>query len=200
VRDVFKVYLIAGKEFGAQITTASAGADFDLFLFGPTARSVTTTPVTYDARTGSNESIYYDVKKSGWYYLDIAAYDGSNGGTTSTAGTYQLKALLYPVPYQFASFHVPMKAKKRAWFTVSVRVYPTYLRTSKAVTLVAQKHVGSAWKHTTKVTIRGKNLKAGGTKFKARAKLNSGTWHIRAVFKDVDHAAFRTAWKKVKIK
>lgn len=199
-RDVYKVHLVAGKRFGAFVETATAGTNFDLLLFSASATNAATSkPLTRDIRPGSDAVIAVDVRKAGWFYLDIEASNGSHGAT-STPGTYTLEAAQYPVPYVFKKFSVPSKAKKNAWFTVSAYLGPTYLRTGKPVTLVAQKRVGAAWKHTMKVSVAGKDVAGNATKFSARAKLASGLWRIQARFADVDHKTMTTVWKNLRVK
>ncbi len=199
VRDVYKVWLYARKEYGAEITSATAGSNIDLLLFSSTATNVVTSrPIAYDAREGSKELVWFDVRKSGWYYLDV--YNGASETSVTGPVSYRLHAAQYPVPYALTSFRVPTKARKNSWFTVSIQLGPTYLGTGKPITFVAQKIVGTVWKHTMTVSVSGKNLASGVTKFSQRAKLASGTWRVRAIFKDVDHAATKTAWKLVKVK
>jgi hypothetical protein len=84
--DVYRVDLTAGKWIYASLSGAS-GSDFDLYLFGPGTRSVSTTQaaVAYsETPKSSSERILYQVKTSGTHYLDVWAY----GGTGSYSVTY----------------------------------------------------------------------------------------------------------------
>jgi hypothetical protein len=197
--DVYKVWLTAGKRFEAGIDGATTGVDVDMALYSATD---TATPLTYSAGIGSEEYVFYDVPKSGWYYVDVWAYDGSEPGfpVASTAGDYYLWFYQGAVPYKLQSFSVPKTAKNKKWFNVSILTSPTYLRTSKSVTFVSQKKVGGKWKGTLKYSVRGYKISGNRSKFSARAKFSKGTYRIRAEFRDIDHGLIKTVWKTIKIK
>jgi hypothetical protein len=199
--DLYKVWLTAGKRFEAGIDGATTGVDVDVALFSSTA-TAGSNPLTYSASDGSDEYFYYDIPTSGWYYVDVWAYDGSDPGfpVASTAGDYYLWFWQSAVPYKLQSFTVPKTAKSRKSFTVSVLTSPTYLRTSKSVTFVTQKKVGTKWKSVIKCSVRGYKISGGKSKFSAKGKFSKGTYRIRAEFKDVDHKLIKTVWKTIKIK
>jgi hypothetical protein len=73
--DVYRLHLTAGQKIKLSMTGA-AGTDFDVFLYGPTAVSVSVD----DAVAYSNQ--WYVVPVSGDYYIDAYAFDGS--------GSYQV--------------------------------------------------------------------------------------------------------------
>lgn len=199
--EYYRVYLHAGKRFEVYTDDGTKGLDLDLFL---SSAAATDKPIAYSAEyKSSDEYIAYDVIKSGWYFVDAWAYDGSdlpNFPTPSAAGAYHIGFWESPVPYKLTKYTVPASAKKKTWFTFSVQLTPTYIRTGKPVTFVLQQKVGSKWKHTLSVKVGGTKVSGGTTKFAAKAKLAKGTWRVQARFADTDHKTMSTAWKNVKVK
>ena len=75
---VYRVYLKAGAQMSARITTPS-DADFDLYLFGRAATTVTDKGIALASDTGAASFKYvtYTAPATGFYYLDIARVSGS---------------------------------------------------------------------------------------------------------------------------
>ncbi|MBA4371179.1 MAG: hypothetical protein C0418_06360, partial [Coriobacteriaceae bacterium] len=83
VDDVFKIYLNAGEQLDVSMT-ADAGTDFDLYLFGPSATDVNTSPwETSSTAVTYPEQISYTAGAAGYYYVDVYLYPGSGSGSYS---------------------------------------------------------------------------------------------------------------------
>jgi len=82
--DVYSVYLGEGQALEVSLT-GDPGTDFDLYFYGPDATGVedTASIVAFQDGVGYPESLTYAAPVTGWYYLDVYAYEG--------AGAYDLE-------------------------------------------------------------------------------------------------------------
>jgi len=81
--DVYSVYLRAGERIYATLS-GPADADFDLYLYAPTATTVKTGEgivAASDQYGTSNEAMSYTAPVDGVYYLDVWAFAGSGSYT-----------------------------------------------------------------------------------------------------------------------
>ncbi len=77
IDDVYRVHLDAGQTLMASLQ-GSAGTDFDLYLYGPTAGSVLVdSPIAGSDGASYPEMFQFTAPSAGDYYLDAYAYDGS---------------------------------------------------------------------------------------------------------------------------
>lgn len=80
---VFSLPLTAGDQLDLGLLTG-AGADFDLYVYGPGATNVfTDQPVAFSNGFGLTESLVYDVTTSGTYYIEVRAFSGAGTGMLS---------------------------------------------------------------------------------------------------------------------
>ena len=81
--DVFSVHLFAGEPLTLSLK-GPLGADFDLYVYSPSAFSVSSTQGLEAFSEGNRrtENINYIAKRTGRYYIDVCAFSGS--------GKYQL--------------------------------------------------------------------------------------------------------------
>jgi hypothetical protein len=188
--DVYRVYLTAGKRFSVFTDEGGYRVNVDLFL---SSAAATGTYLKTSENDGADEYITYDVRKSGYYFVDVWANDDA---PASAAGSYAISFWQEAVPYSFTAFNVPAKAKKNTNVYFSAWINPMYLRTGKPMTFVVQKKQSSGW-------VTKYNLAAGGLytrKFLAAHTLSAGTWRVQAQFKDVDHSRMKTVWKTITVK
>ncbi|RUS47880.1 S8 family serine peptidase [Cohnella sp. AR92] len=83
--DVYYVYLRAGETLNVSLT-GTAGTDFDLYLYNPSAASVSAVAgmaASSEKSNSSSETISYKAAKAGYYYIDVYAFAG--------AGNYSLR-------------------------------------------------------------------------------------------------------------
>lgn len=86
IEDIYKIHLTAGDKLILNMTGPADPADFDLFLFDPTATDTAwDLPVDVSANAGSTEAIAYTALVTGDYYIDVLALAGT--GTYSLAHT-----------------------------------------------------------------------------------------------------------------
>jgi len=200
VRDIYRVWLTQGKEFDIGLSSGTAGTDFDLYLFDSPDESVPY--VARSAHSGSDEVIHYRVKTSGWYYVDVKAYDGSypDYPTESGPGSYTLTAGAHTVAYKLTGFSAPKTAKKNKKIAVSIKLSPTYLRSGKPVTFHARARRNGKWYgKTLSYAPRGVGLSTS-TKYAVSFKANRGVWRFWVTFSDVDHKRVKSGYKTVKVK
>jgi len=196
VRDVYKVWLENGQEFDAELLGA-VGTDFDLYLFDPT--DAEDPDVAHSATDGSSEAIHYGVKTSGWYYLDVKAYDGSNSDSPNPSGPggYTLSAFQHGVSYELDKFTAPKTAKKNKKVTVSVLLHPGYLGQG-TVTIHTRQWSRGKWAGKAKTASLVGGDVEGATKYEAEWSANKGTWRVWWTFSGP--ASLKTAYKTITIR
>ncbi|RED64743.1 S8 family serine peptidase [Cohnella lupini] len=77
--DVYFKHLNKGDKLNVKLT-GDAGTDFDLYVYGPSAVTVTQAEgmISSSENSGtSNESISFLAPETGYYYVDVFAYEGS---------------------------------------------------------------------------------------------------------------------------
>ncbi|UOY91151.1 S8 family serine peptidase [Ectobacillus sp. JY-23] len=104
--DVYAIALSQGDRLSVSMSGA-AGTDFDVYLYGPGAKTVQSSDgiVAYSEKNKtSSEGVVYTAPKSGTYYIDASAFSGSGQYTLKIqksagtgAGTYEnnFSALTY---------------------------------------------------------------------------------------------------------
>jgi len=99
--DVYRLYVAAGSSLSVGMT-GPADADFDLYLYDPTAQDVRTdTHLAASSSAGSSEQVDWTASKSGYYYVRATRYSGSGSYSltyTTVAGSYDGNIPGVPVP------------------------------------------------------------------------------------------------------
>jgi type VII secretion-associated serine protease mycosin len=76
-RDVFRIALTSGQALSVELTAAPA-ADYDLYVFGPTASDVTSDiPIAFSAGGVYPEQLAFRATETGDYYVAVARVSGS---------------------------------------------------------------------------------------------------------------------------
>lgn len=188
--DVYSVYLAAGEQLDLQLDS-DAGADFELYLFGPGATSVDNVgdAVAYSDAPGNQERITYTAPVSGAYSVNAYTRDGSGSYRVTWA---KKAAVSTPV----VASSMALGHTYQASGSISLR-----RPAAKSVArLQAYRLEAGTWvlRATTAASLE---TASGRTRYTGRLRLPyRGKWRIRAYHRDASHAAAYSAFRYVTVR
>jgi hypothetical protein len=194
-RDVYAVTLTEGQTLEVSVDGTTA-ADFDVYLYGPSATSVNDNSYAWSAHDGNAEHFSYTVWNTGTYYIDVVAYAG--------AGDYTLSADIVPTKsFSLSKVSMRKSAKKRKKVNFSVKLTPGYNSNYGPIDFGIYQYSKGKYRlkkwvfGDAKITYNAPNQTfTGSYKFPKKGK-----WAVKAVFWDPAHStpiSTRLAYIKIK--
>jgi hypothetical protein len=198
-RDVFKIWLPAGKTLEASVDGTGTGLDLDLYLYGSKTTSIdekTTRPVMWSAGETSRERFTYMAADAGYYYLDVHAFSG--------VGDYTLNARILPaaVPFSINWLTAPKKARKGALTRFAVKLTPAYNGSYSPVWFHFYRYEKGKYRKKAEKLATGYRTPGAASSelfYKYRFP-KKGKWRVRAEFWDEAHKSKYTKYKVVTVR